>query len=102
MTNNRSIKRNYHVRFYLKVLFGFAGSQFNCTYGLGYKLTLQRTIDKHVLSHWAGANDAANRALAGRVIVEDLCLYVPHYAPKISNQKLMLGHTVSKAATELS
>ena len=29
-------------------------------------------------------------------------LYVPVYTPRISNEKLMLGHIVSKAATELS
>ena len=69
---------------------------------MGYKLTLQRKKDNHVLSHRAGANNAKNLALAGRVIIEDTSLYVPHYTTNISNQKLLLGHIVSKVATELS
>ena len=69
---------------------------------MGYKLTLQRNKDNHVLSHRAGANNAENLALAGTVIIEDLCLYVPQYTTKISIQKLLLGHLVSKVATELS
>ena len=69
---------------------------------MGYKLTLQRNSDNHVLSHPAQANDAANLALAGRFIIEDICWYVPHYTPSISNRKLMLEHIVSKTPTELS
>ena len=69
---------------------------------MGYKLTLHRNSDNHVLSHRAGANDAANLASAGRDIIDDISLYVPHYTPNISNQKLLLGHIDSNAATELS
>ena len=96
LTNNKSTKGNYHVRIYLKDVFGFADYHDNCTYGLGYKLTLQRNSDNHELSHPAQAHDAANLALAGRVIINDKSLYVPHYTPSVSNQKLMLGHIVSK------
>ena len=74
----------------------------NCTYGLAYKQTLQQNSDKFVLSHPAGANDAENKALAERVIINDISLYAPHYTPNISNQKLMLGNIVSIAATEFS
>ena len=59
-------------------------------------------VDKHVFSHPAEAYDAANLALAGRVTIDDISWYVPHYTPSIPNQKLMLGHIVSKAPTELS
>ena len=76
--------------------------QDNCTYGLGHKLIIQRKIDNHALSHPAGAVDAANFVFARRVNIDDQSLYVPHYTPGILNQKLMLGHMVSKAATELS
>ena len=102
LTNNKSTKGNCHVRIYLKDVFGFAEHQDNCTYGLGYNLTLQRNSDNHVLSHRAAATNANNLALTGRIIIEDLSWYVPHYTPSVSNQKLMLGHIVSKAATELS
>ena len=92
LSNNKTTKGNYHVRIYLKNIFGYAEDQYNCTFGLGYKLTLQRNSDNHVLSHPAGADDAANRALAGRVIINDISWYVPHYTPSVKNQKLMLEH----------
>ena len=69
---------------------------------MGYKSTLQRNSDHLVLSHLAQANDAANVASAGRVIVNDINVYVPHYTPSISNQKLMLSNITSKTATELT
>ena len=102
LTNNKQTKGNYHVRIHLKIVFGSAEHHDNCTYGLGYKLTLQRKSDNHVLSDPAQANDAANLALARRVIIDDISLCVPHYTPSISNQKLMLGHIVSKTPTELT
>ena len=102
LTNIKITRGNYHVRNSSKDFFGFAEHQDNCTYGLGFKLTLQRNSDNHVLSHPAGANDAANLALAGRVIVDEISLYVPHHTSSISNQKLMLGHIVSESATKLS
>ena len=65
-------------------------------------LVLQRNNVNHVLIHWAGAKNADNLALAGKVIIQDLSWYIPHYTPNISNQKLMLGHIVSKAPNEIS
>ena len=97
MTNTKTTKGNYLVRIFLKDVFGFAEHQNKCTYGVGCKLTLQRNIDINVLSQPAGANDAANLALAGRIIIDDISLYVPHCTPSISNQKLMFGHIVSIA-----
>ena len=55
-----------------------------------------------MLSHRAGASNADNLALAGRVIIKDLSWYNPHSTPSLSNQKLTLGLIVSKAPTELS
>ena len=102
LTNNKTTKGNYHVRIYLKDILGFAEHHNFCTYGLGYKLTLQRNSDNHVLSHPAQANDAASVALAGSVVMDDINWYVPHYTPSISNQKLMLSNIASKAPTELT
>ena len=102
MNRNKTTKGKNHVRIYLKDVFGFAEHQDICTNGLGYKLTLQRKSDNHVISHPARANEAANLSSAGRVITEDISLYVPHYTPNISNQKLMLVHILSKTATQLS
>ena len=44
LTINKSQKGKYHVRNYLKDVFGFAEYQEKATYGLGYKLTLTRKL----------------------------------------------------------
>ena len=44
LTNNKTIERNYHVTIPLKDVFGCAEHQENCTYGLGYILTLQKIV----------------------------------------------------------
>ena len=98
----KQLKEVIMLGFFLKDVFGFAEHQEICTFGLGSELTIQRNGDIHVLSHLAGAYDAANLALAGRVIIDDISLFVPHCTPNKSNQKLILGHIVSRAATELS
>ena len=101
MTNKKTTEGICHVRSYLKDKFGFADHQDNCTYGLFHILTLQRNMVKLLLGHRVGANSAHNPVLAGRVIVEDKSLYAPRYTPNLSDQKIMLGHIVSRAATEL-
>ena len=50
LTNNKNVKGKYHVRVYLKYVFGFAEHQEKATYGLGYKLTLTRNNDNAVLN----------------------------------------------------
>ena len=102
LIDNKTTKGNYHVRIYLKDVFGFAERQDNCTYGLVSNLPLQRIKDERVFSQLAGADVAADLALAGIVFREDVSLYVPQYTPNKSNQKFLLGHIVSRAATELS
>ena len=67
LTIFKTTKGKYHVRIYLKDIFGYAPYQDNCTNGLGYKITLQRNSDNQILSQPAGANDAANAALARTV-----------------------------------
>ena len=86
----------------MKQIFGFADNHDNCTFGVGYKLTLQRYNDNHVSSHPPQANDAANLALAGGVDIEGLSWYVPLFTPSVKNQKLMLRHIESKTPTELT
>ena len=92
MTNNKTITGKYHVRIYLNGFFSFAEYHDLCIYVLRYKLILNRGSDNHVMSHPAGANGAANLALAGRIFIEDKSLYVPHNTLIISNQKLIVGH----------
>ena len=86
----------------MKDVFCFAENRDDCTFGLGYKLTLQRNSDNHVLSHPPQANDAANLASAGRVFIEDLSWYVPHFTLSVKNQKILLRHIESKTPTELT
>ena len=84
LTDNKTTKGNYHVRIYLNYISGFAEHHNKCSYGLCYKLTLQRKNDIHVLSHPAQANDAANLASAERVIIDDITWYIPQHTPSIS------------------
>ena len=45
LINNKNIKGKYHMRVYLKDIFGLAEHQKKATYGLGYKLTFTRNSD---------------------------------------------------------
>ena len=82
LTNNKDIKGKYHIRIYLKDIFGFAEYQEKGTYGLGYKLSLTRNTDNTVLNK--------NNAVAnGRVKIKSLDWYVPHYSPNLEYNKLM-------------
>ena len=84
LSNNKNIKGNYHIRIYLKDLFGFAEHQTKGTYGLGYKLTLTRNTDNAVLNKVAAPN-------IGKVKINSLDWYIPHYSPNLKeNKKLML------------
>ena len=71
LTNNRNTKEKYHVRIYLKDVFGFVEHQEKTNYGLGYKLTLTRNSDNVVLNK----ADAAN---LGKVKIIAIEWYVPH------------------------
>ena len=83
LSNIKTIKGKYHIRIYLKDIFGFAEHQEKGTYGLGYKLTLTRNTDNTVLNK---DNAVAN----GRVKVNSLDWYVPHYSPNLEEyNKLM-------------
>ena len=97
----KTTKGSFFVRFRSKDVYGFAEHQKNATFGFVYKLALQRNSDNHAISHRAGT-EAANLALAERILLEDISLFVPHYTPVLSPQTLMLEHFVPGAATDLS
>ena len=83
LTNYKTIKGKYHIRIYLKDIFGFAEHQEKGTYGLGYKLTLTRNTDNTVLNK-------DNAVVVGRVKINSLDWYVPHYSPNLEEyNKLM-------------
>ena len=50
LTINKTQKGKYHIRIYLKDVFGFAEYQNKGTYGLGYKLTLTGNTNNAVLN----------------------------------------------------
>ena len=83
LTNNKTIKGKFHIRIYLKDIFGFVNHQEKATYGLGYKLTLTRNTDNAVLNK-------DNVVVNGRVKINSLDWYVPHYSPNLEEYtKLM-------------
>ena len=72
LTDNKKIKGKYHVRIYLRDVFGFAEHQEKAPYGLGYKLTLTRNSDNGVLNK-------ADATTIGKVKINAIEWYVPHY-----------------------
>ena len=94
LTNKKNIKGKYHVRIYLKDVFGFAEHQEKATYGLGYKLTLTRNSDSGVLNK-------DNTTPLGKVKINAIEWYVPHYTASMSQQTLLSNQIVNKIPTEL-
>ena len=94
LTNNKNVKGKYHVRIYLKDVFGFAEHQEKATYGLGYKLTLTRNNDSGVL-------DKNNTVALGKVEISGIEWYVPHYTASMSQQTVLSNQIVNKIPTEL-
>ena len=94
LTNNKNIKGKYHIRIYLKDIFGFAEHQEKGTYGLGYKLTLTRNTDNAVLNK---DNAVAN----GRVKINSLDWYVPHYSANLDEHTKLMVQIKKNAPTLL-
>ena len=94
LTNNKNVKGKYHVRIYLKDVFGFAKHQEKATYRLGYKLTLTRNNDNAVLNK-------ADARILGKVKINAIEWYVPHYTASMSQQALLSNQIVNRIPTEL-
>ena len=92
---NKNIKGKYHVRIYLKDVFGFAEYQNKGTYGLGYKLTLTRNTNNAVLNK----DNAIN---LGRIKNNAIEWYVPHYTPSIQQQSILSKQIINKTPTEIN
>ena len=95
LTNNKTQKGKYHVRIYLKDVFGFAEYQDKGTYGLGYKLTLTRITDNAVLNK----EDTINN---GKVKINAIDWYVPHYTPSMQQQSILTKQIINKTPTEIN
>ena len=85
VSNNESIKGEYHIRIYLKDIFGFAEYQEKGTYGLGYKITLTRNTDNAVLNKAAATNNA-------KVKINSLDWYVPYCSPNLEEYNKLMIH----------
>ena len=84
LINNKNQKGKFHLRIYLKDVFGFAEYQEVGTFGLSYRLTLTRNNDNAVLNK----NDATNNA---KIKINGIEWYVPYYIPSIDEyNKLMI------------
>ena len=94
LTNNKNVKGKYHVRIYLKDVFGFAEYQEKATYGLGYKLTLTRNTDNAVLNK-------ANAINLGKIKISAIEWYVPHYTPSIQQQSMLSKQILNKTPTQI-
>ena len=94
LTKNKNIKGKYHVRIYLKGVFGFTEHQEKATYGLGYKITLTRNNDNAVLN-----KDDTLAFGKVKIIAIEWC--VPHYTASMSQQTVLSNQIVNKIPTEL-
>ena len=94
LTNNKSQKGKYHVRIYLKDVFGFAEYQEKGTYGLGYKLTLTGNTDNAVLNKGNAINN-------GKIKINAIEWYVPHYTPSIQQQSMLSKQILNKTPAQL-
>ena len=94
LTNNKTQKGKYHVRIYLKDVFGFAEYQEKGTYGLGYKLTLTRNTDNAGLNKANGINNGKSR-------INALEWYVPHYTPSMQQQSILSDQILNKKPTQI-
>ena len=95
LTNNKSIKGKYRIRIYLKDIFGFAENQEKGSYGLGYKLTLTRKTDNAVLNK-------DNAVVNGRVKINGLDWYVPHYSPNLEEYNKLMTQIKKNTPTQLN
>ena len=94
LTSNKNMKGKYHVRIYLKDIFGYAELQEKATYGLGYKLTLTGNTDNAALNK-------DNATILGEVKINAIEWYVPHYTASMSQQAVLSNQIVNKIPTEL-
>ena len=94
LSYNKNIKGKYHIRIYLKDIFGFAEHQEKGTYGLGFKLTLTRNTDNAVLIK-------DNTVVVGRVKINSLDWYVPHYSPNLEEYNKLMNQIKKHSPTLL-
>ena len=83
MTDNKSLKDKYHIRIYLKNVFGFAEYQEKAAYGLGYRLALTSASDNAVLNKTSATP-------IGKIKINSIEWYVPHYTANLKEQGIIM------------
>ena len=94
LTNNKTQKGKYHVRIYLKDVFGFAEYQEKSTYGLGYKLMMTGNSDNAVLNKGNAINN-------GKIKINAIEWYVSHYTPSMQQQAILSKQIINKTPTQI-
>ena len=94
LSNNKTQRVKYHVRIYLKDVFGFAGYQEKGTYGLGYKLSLTRNTNNAVLNK-------SNAINSGKIKINAIEWYIPHYTPSVEQQRILSKQILNKTRTQV-
>ena len=94
LLNNKAQKGKFHLRIYLKDVFGFAEFQQVGTFGLSYRLTLSRNTDNAVLNK----NDTTNNA---KIKINAIEWYVPHYVPSINEYNKLMIQIKNETPTNL-
>ena len=94
LTKNKTQKGKFHIRIYLKDVFGFAECQEKATYGLGYKLTMTRNSDNAVLNKGNAINNA-------KIKINAMEMYVPHYTPSMQQQAILSKQIKNKTPTKI-
>ena len=93
LTNNKKIKRKYHMTITLKYSFGYAKHHEKALVGLGCNLTLTGKTENAVLHKKNAINNAKNKNIA-------IQLYVPQYTPSLEQQTIYSNQIVKKIPTE--
>ena len=94
LLDNKTQKGKFHIRIYLKDVFGFAEYQETGTFGLSYRLTLTRNSDNTVLNK----NNATANA---KIKIVGLEWYVPHYEPSLEKYTILQTQIRNKTPTNI-
>ena len=94
LLDNKTQKGKFHLRIYLKDVFGYAEYQEVAIFGLSYRLTLTRNSDSAVLNK---NNPTAN----AKIKINGIEWYVPHYVPSIDEYNKLMIQFRNKTPTNL-
>ena len=94
LLDKKTQKGKFHLRIYLKDVFGFAEFQEVGTFGLSYRLTLTRNNDNTVLNK----NNATANA---KIKINGIEWYIPHYSPSLEEYTKLQTQIKLKTPTNL-